>query len=75
MGKRLGQEELLKVEETAWYRKEHATFSDMLRAVRMTIWRENLILRKAEMISSVENITSEMVEWTAAIVNQMLQAE
>ncbi len=34
MGNRLGQEKLLKVEQTAWYQKEHATFSDMLRAVR-----------------------------------------
>src|SRR5262245_11953192 len=28
MGNRLGQAELLKVEQTAWYQKEHATFSD-----------------------------------------------
>ena len=74
MGTRLGQEELLKVEETAWYQKEHATFSDMLRAVRMTIWRENLIPRKAKSTPSVENITPEMAEWAEAIVKRMLQA-
>lgn len=74
MGNRLGQEELLKVEETAWYQKKHATFSDMLRAVRMTIWRENLIIRKAEISPSVENIGPEMEEWAAAIVKRMLQA-
>ena len=37
MGSRLSQEELVKVEETAWYQKKHATFSDMLRAVRRKI--------------------------------------
>jgi len=74
MGNRLGQEALLKVEETAWYRKEHATFSDMLRAVRMAIWRENLILRKAKTTPSVENITPEMKEWMEAMIKRMLQA-
>lgn len=74
MGNRLGQEELLKVEETAWYQKKHATFSDMLRAVRMTIWRENLITRKAKTIPSAENITPEMAEWAEAIVKRILQA-
>ena len=74
MANRLGSEELLKVEGTAWYQKEHATFSDMLRVVRMTIWRENIILRKAKMTSSAENITLEMAEWAEAIVKRILQA-
>jgi len=74
MGNRLGQEELLKVEQTSWYQKEHATFSDMLRAVRMAIWRGNLIPRKAKNTSSGENITPEMAEWAEAIVKQVLQA-
>ena len=74
MGNRLGQEELLKVEQTAWYKKEHATFSDMLRAVRLAIWRGNLIPRKAKTTPSGENITPEMAEWAEAIVKQVLQA-
>jgi len=74
MGNRLGQEELLKVEQTAWYQKEHATFSDMLRAVRMTIWRGNLIPGKAKTTPSWENITPEMAEWAEAIVKRVLQA-
>lgn len=74
MGSRLGQEELLEVEQTAWYQKEHATFSDMLRAVRMTIWRGNLIPGKAKTTPSWGNITHEMAEWAEAIVKQVLQA-
>jgi hypothetical protein len=46
----------------------------MLRAVRVLIWRDNLILRKAETTSSGENITPEMTKWADAIVKQMLQA-
>jgi len=71
---RLGQSEVLKVEETAWYRKEHATFSDLLRAVRMAIWRDNLFLQKSEMSASVKNITPEMEEWARTIVKRLLQA-
>ena len=74
MGNRLGQVELLKIEKAAWYQKKHITFSDMLRAVRMTIWRENLILREGKITPSVEIITTEMAEWAEAIVKRMLQA-
>jgi hypothetical protein len=74
MANRLGQEKLLKIEETAWYQKKHATFSDMLRAVRMVIWRENLIPRKVKKSPSLDNITSEMEKWTEFIVKRMLQA-
>jgi hypothetical protein len=74
MGNRLGQDELLKVEQAAWYQKEYPTFSDMLRAVRMAIWRGNLIPRKAKNSSSFENITPEMAEWAEDIVKRVLQA-
>lgn len=74
MGNQLGQEKLLKVEETAWYQKEHVTFSDMLRAVRMAIWRDNLISRKAKNTPSGENTNPKMAEWAESIVKRMLQA-
>ena len=74
MGNRLGQEELLKVEQTAWYKKEHATFSDMLRAVRMAIWQGNLIPGKAKITPSWGNITPDMAEWAEVIVKRVLQA-
>jgi len=71
MANRLWKEKLLKVEKTAWHQKKHATFSDMLRVVRMVVWRENLILRKVKITPSVKNITPELVE---AIVKRVLQA-
>ena len=46
----------------------------MLRAVRMTIWKENLILWKAKTIPSEEIITPEMAEWAETIVKRLLQA-
>ena len=74
MANQLGQEEVLRIERAAWYQKKHATFSDMLRAVRLTIWREYLIPQKAKLTPSVENISSLMSEWAEALVRRMLQA-
>ena len=74
MANRLGQVELLKIEATAWHQKEHVTFSDMLRAVRMVIWRDNLISGKAKITPSWENITPAMDEWADDIVRRVLQA-
>jgi hypothetical protein len=74
MGVRFHEQGLLKIESTAWYDKKHATFSDILRAVRMEIWRDNLIIRKAENMPSFENMTPEMEKWTEAIVKRLLQA-
>ena len=74
MADRLGQVDLLKVGTTAWHQKDHVTFSDMLRAVRMVIWRDNLISRKDKIASSVENITAEMQQWMENVVKCVLQA-
>jgi hypothetical protein len=74
IAKQLGEEKVLKAERTAWYRKDHVTFSDMLMAVRMGIWRENLISRKAKISPSGENTSQEMEEWSEAIVKRVLQA-
>jgi len=46
----------------------------MLRAVRMVIWRDNLISGKAKITPSMENITPEMTEWAEAIIKRVLQA-
>lgn len=74
MANQLRQVEPLKAEASSWHQKEHITFSDMLRAVRMVIWRDNLISGKAKTTPSLENITPEMAEWAEAIVRQVLQA-
>lgn len=69
--RQLGQ---LKVDATAWHRKECVTFSDILRAVRMVIWRDNLISGKGKNTSSMENISPEMLDWMDDIVRRVLQA-
>ena len=74
MANRLSQIDRLKVETTAWHKKEHVTFSDMLRAVRMVIWRDNLISRKGQITPSVENIPPEILDWMDDIVRRVLQA-
>jgi hypothetical protein len=67
MATQLRQVEPLKAETASWHQKEHITFSDMLRAVRMVIWRDNLISRKAKNTPFLGNITPEMAEWAEAI--------
>jgi hypothetical protein len=74
MANRLNQADLLKIGTTAWHQKKHITFSDMLRAVRMVIWRDNLISRKVKITLSLENITPEMENLVDDIVRQVLQA-
>jgi hypothetical protein len=74
MACQLEREGAIVPEKTAWHQKEHITFSDMLRAVRLLIWKENLISRKAKKAPSQENITPEMEGWMEAIVKMLLQA-
>lgn len=71
---RIGQSKVVEAEKTAWYRKEHATFSDLLRTVRMGLWRDNLFFQKDETGGSVKNITPEMEQWAEAIMKRLLQA-
>lgn len=74
MGNRLKQVEPLQAEASSWHQKEHIAFSDILRAVRMVIWKDSLILRKGKNTGSLEKITPEMAEWAEAIVRRVLQA-
>jgi hypothetical protein len=46
MGHRLNEETPLVTEKAAWYNKETITFSDLLKAVRVMLWKENLFFRK-----------------------------
>ena len=39
------EEEPLEVAKAAWYEKDNAAFSDLIRAVRKSLWRDNLIFR------------------------------
>lgn len=46
IGHRLNEEAPLITEKTAWYDKETVTFSDLLKAVRVELWKDNLFFRK-----------------------------
>lgn len=43
---RLQEERPIEVAQTAWYEKQDATFSDLLKSVRKILWKDNLIFRK-----------------------------
>jgi len=46
IGHRLNEETPLLAEKAAWYDKEKVTFSDLLKAVRTVLWKDNLFFRK-----------------------------
>lgn len=52
---RLQTERPIDVAQTAWYEKHDATFSDLLKAVRKILWKDNLIFRKHVSESFREN--------------------
>ena len=52
---RLQTERPIDIAQTAWYEKDDATFSDLLKAVRKILWKDNLIFRKYVSESFLEN--------------------
>lgn len=52
---RLHEEYPIEVAQTTWYAKTDATFSDLLKAVRKVLWKDNLIFRKCVFESFREN--------------------
>ena len=55
IGNRLKEEDALPItEKAAWYDKETVTFSDLLKAVRVILWRDNLFFRKEFLDTSVK---------------------
>jgi DDE superfamily endonuclease len=52
---RLQEEHPIEVAQTAWYEKKDAAFSDLLKAVRKILWKDNLIFRKHILESFHEN--------------------
>lgn len=42
---RIHESQAIQVEQTAWYEKKDAAFSDLIRTVRRVIWKDNLIFR------------------------------
>ena len=52
---RLHEEHPIEVAQTAWYAKTDATFSDLLKAVRKTLWNHNIFFRKHDFESFRKN--------------------
>ena len=46
IGHLLNEQASISAEKAAWYDKKHLTFSDLLKAVRRIIWKNNLFFRK-----------------------------
>jgi hypothetical protein len=54
IGHRLNEEAPLISEKTAWYDKGRVTFSDLLKAVRIDLWKDNLFFRNEFSDASVK---------------------
>ena len=54
IGHHLNEEAPLIAEKSAWYDKKTATFSDLLKAVRTVLWKDNLFFRKEFSDTSVK---------------------
>lgn len=61
---RLQEEHPIEVAQTAWYEKQDATFSDLMKSIRTILWRDNLIFRKLIFESFLKNNkgTNEVIE-------------
>lgn len=66
--------EVLKPTVKAWHRKEHITFSDILREVRQSVWRDKIIVEMLEKSPCEEKIAQEIQEWAEMMMRRVLQA-
>jgi len=74
MGKELHQRGRLLAEQCAWYQKDCPTFSDILKTVRLILWKDNLISRKGTFCPSGGNSSQEAEEWMDSLVRCFVQA-
>lgn len=63
----------LVAEGAAWYAKKVVSFSDLMKAVRVALWKDNLIFRKGYLGTSVENQLSKEEEWKDWLVQILAQ--
>lgn len=54
IGHRLNEETPIVADKASWYDKETVTFSDLLKAVRVSLWKDNLFSRKEFSDASVK---------------------
>jgi hypothetical protein len=84
---RLHEERPIEIAQTAWYEKKDATFSDLLKAVRKILWKDNLIFRKHilepfhennkgldEIVETEADITSAKMLWIRVLIEHLAAA-
>ena len=84
---RLHEEHPIEIAQTAWYEKKDAAFSDLLKAVRKVLWKDNLISRKYlsesfrennkgldEVISPLNEEISPKTSWIGLLVEYLATA-
>jgi len=74
IGNRMNNDEPLTAEKTAWYDKEAVSFSDLLKAIRTRLWRDNLFFRKGDTAPSGEIELEEQGVWRDWLVETLARA-
>lgn len=74
IGNRMHKDEPLIAEKTAWYDKETISFSDLLKAIRTRLWRDNLFLRKGDITPSGEIEQEEGGNWRDWLAETLARA-
>ena len=74
IGNRMHNDEPLEAEKTAWYDKEAIAFSDLIKAIRIRLWRDNLFFRKGDPTPSGEIKLEEQGVWRDWLVETLARA-
>lgn len=74
IGNRMHNDEPLEAEKTAWYEKEAVSFSDLIKAIRTRLWRDNLFFRKGDSTPSGEIKLEEQDVWRDWLVETLARA-
>jgi hypothetical protein len=74
IGNRMNSEKEIIPEKTAWYDKESISFSDLIRCIRIHLWRDSLFLRKGFSDGSEEIQLSDDDHWRDWVIESLARA-
>ena len=74
IGNRMNSEKEIIPEKTAWYDKESISFSDLIRCIRIHLWRDSLFLRKGFSDASEEIQLSDDDHWRDWVIESLARA-
>ena len=74
MANEMNQAKVIEPESTAWYKKDMATFADLLKAVRKQLWKDSSFCQKVFITPSGENEYPDKPIWFELLVESLSRA-